>query len=276
VDAVAGRHPAGVATLTVPPLDLRLQLVEESHAVGPVLVGDELARRLRLTRTRGIGLSIRSRNCSPPHVETVENLVLAPLPDRFVRRAAARDDSTTSRRVRGSLERGTPRKIFGKSGKFCAAARTRYRSRVGRPLLAALAVILLLAGCGGGSGAPRLSRAEFVAKADAICRTYNRQSRAIARPKSLAELATAIDKVVPLLDQSVQKLQKLRPPKDEQADVDRWIAGVQRLEDDLRSVQDKAAKKDSQGVQAALQAGAVQNKRSNALAGKLGMSVCST
>jgi hypothetical protein len=136
---------------------------------------------------------------------------------------------------------------------------------------------MLVAGCGGGSGSgePRLSRADFAAKADSICRTYNRQSQAIERPTSLAELATAVDKLVPLLDQSIKKLQELQPPKEEQADVDQWIAGVQRLEDDLRSVQDKAAKKDEQGVQAAIQAGDEHNKRSNTIASKLGMTVCS-
>jgi hypothetical protein len=97
---------------------------------------------------------------------------------------------------------------------------------VGRPLFAALAVVALVAGCGGGSEAPRLSSAQFASRADAICRTYNSRSNAIAQPNSLAELATAINKLVPLLDQSIAKLQKLSPPKDEQADVDKWLAGV--------------------------------------------------
>jgi hypothetical protein len=146
---------------------------------------------------------------------------------------------------------------------------------VGRPLFAALAVVALVAGCGGGSEAPRLSSAQFASRADAICRTYNSRSNAIAQPNSLAELATAINKLVPLLDQSIEKLQKLSPPKDEQADVDKWLAGVQRLEDDLRSVQASATKKDAQGVRAALESGDAHNKRSNAMAEKLGLTVCS-
>jgi len=146
---------------------------------------------------------------------------------------------------------------------------------VGRPLFAALAVVALVAGCGGGSEAPRLSSAQFASRADAICRTYNSRSNAIAQPNSLTELATAINKLVPLLDQSIEKLQKLSPPKDEQADVDKWLAGVQRLEDDLRSVQASAAKKDEQGVRAALESGDAHNKRSNAMAAKLGLTVCS-
>jgi hypothetical protein len=120
-----------------------------------------------------------------------------------------------------------------------------------------------------------LSSAQFASKADAICRTYNSRSNAIAQPNSLAELATAIDKLVPLLDRSIESCRSCSPPKDEEADVDKWLAGVQRFEDDLRSVQASAAKKDEQGVQAALQAGDAHNKRSNAMAEKLGMTVCS-
>jgi hypothetical protein len=56
--------------------------------------------------------------------------------------------------------------------------------------------------------------------------------------------------------------------------VDEWLAAVRRLEDDLRTVKEKATKKDAQGVQAALEAGDAHNKRSNSLAGKLGMTVC--
>jgi hypothetical protein len=145
---------------------------------------------------------------------------------------------------------------------------------VGRPLLAAFAVVLV-AGCGGGSSEPRLSREDFASQADAICRSYNRESEAIANPKSLSELVAAIDKLTPLLDRSIKKLQALEPPKDEQADVDKWLAAVKRLEDDLRAVQDKAAKKDEQGVLAALRGGDAHQKQSNSMAAKLGMTVCS-
>ena len=142
-----------------------------------------------------------------------------------------------------------------------------------RLVLVAMAVTLA-AGCGGGGGA-RLSRTQYAAKADAICRKYNRLSSAIANPTSLAELASAVKKLVPLLDQSVKELRKLRPPKSEQATVDRWIERIEAIRDDLAKVGDRAAKKDSKGVQAALRAGAADNQRGNQLAGQLGMTDCS-
>ena len=145
---------------------------------------------------------------------------------------------------------------------------------MGRLLVVALAVTVV-AGCGGGSGAPRLSRTQYAAKADAICRKYNRLSQAVANPTSLAELASAVKKITPLLDQSVRDLRKLRPPKDEGSIADRWIDQIEAIRNDLADVGDKAASKDTKGVQAALRDGAKDQQRGNQLAGRLGMTDCS-
>ena len=144
---------------------------------------------------------------------------------------------------------------------------------MGRLLVVALAVALV-AGCGGGGG-QRLSRTEFAAKADAICRKYNRLSQSISNPTSLAELAAAVDKLTPLLDRSVKDLRTLRPPKDEQATADRWIDQLGAIRNDLAKVGDRAKKKDTKGIQAALRAGGADQQRGNRLAGRLGMTDCS-
>jgi hypothetical protein len=135
--------------------------------------------------------------------------------------------------------------------------------------------VTLVAACGGSGDSPRLSAAEFSAKADAICKKYNRDSRAIANPTSLAELSKAIDKLVPILDRSVKNLRKLRPPENEQATVDQWLTQVEAIESDLSEVGAKAAKGDGQAVQAALRKGDSDNKRGNELASKLGLHTCS-
>jgi hypothetical protein len=144
---------------------------------------------------------------------------------------------------------------------------------VRRLLVVALAVTLV-AGCGGGGG-KRLSKTQYAARADAICRKYNRLSQAIANPKSLKQLADAVDKITPLLDRSVTELRKLSPPKNEQATADQWLGKVKAIRDDLAKVGDKADKKDAKGVGAALQAGAADQQRGNQLAGQLGMTDCS-
>jgi hypothetical protein len=144
---------------------------------------------------------------------------------------------------------------------------------VGRLLVVALAVTLV-AGCGG-SGGKRLSKTEFAAKSDAVCRKFNRLSQQISSPKTLSELATAVDKLRPLMDRSVQDLQKLRPPKEEQDTADRWLDSLRSIGDDLARVSDRAAKKDQKGVRAALQAGAQDQQHGNQLASRLGMTDCS-
>jgi DNA-binding NtrC family response regulator len=143
-----------------------------------------------------------------------------------------------------------------------------------RRLLVVAFAVTLVAGCGGGGG-KRLSKTEFAAKADAICRKYNRLSQSASNPGNFSELAAAVHKLTTLLDQSVTDLRKLRPPKDEQATVDRWIDSVESIRNDLADVGDKAAKKDKSGIQAALRAGAKDNQRGNQLASQLGMTDCS-
>ena len=142
---------------------------------------------------------------------------------------------------------------------------------MGRLIVVALAVTLV-AGCGGGG--KRLSKTEYAAQADAICRKYNSLSQ-ISNPKSLSDVARAVDKLTPLLDKSIKDLRKLKPPKDEQATADRWLDKVQAIRDDLAKVGDRAAKKDTKGVGAALRSGAKDQQGGNQLASQLGMTDCS-
>jgi hypothetical protein len=146
-----------------------------------------------------------------------------------------------------------------------------------RRLLVVTLAVTLLAGCGGGGGSTDkpLSKTEYAAKADAICRKFNRLSATVSNPRSLAELGKATEKLTPLLDRSVKDLRALNPPKNEQATADRWIAQVEAIRNDLAKVTEKAAKKDAKGVGAALAAGSKDQQRGNQLASRLGMTDCS-
>jgi hypothetical protein len=141
---------------------------------------------------------------------------------------------------------------------------------VGRLLVVALAVTLV-AGCGGG-GSKRLSKTEYAAKADAICRKFNSASQASSSSSGLARVA---GKLTRLLDQSVKDLRNLKPPADEQATADRWLDRLEAIRGDLAKVHDEAAKKDKKGLAAAVQAGVKDQQRGNELAGRLGLTDCS-
>jgi hypothetical protein len=133
--------------------------------------------------------------------------------------------------------------------------------------------LVLLPGCGGGSGKP-LTKEEYASKADAICGKYNQQIESLANPKNLSELAKVADKTLPVLDHAIRDISKLEPPASEKALSDQWLTQVRNLKDDLQEIRDKAKVGDMQGVQAVVPKASDHNSKSNALASQLGMSVC--
>ena len=148
-----------------------------------------------------------------------------------------------------------------------------------------LFVTLLAAGCGGSSKSSssgsssdgdRLTRAEFAAKADAICKKYNAKTKEIGNnSKSLSDVAKAFDQALPVLENALSELKALKPPKSEQHDVDKWLAQSQVLKHNLEEMRDKAKAKDLKGVQEAFARASANDQLGNQLAAKLGMKVCS-
>jgi hypothetical protein len=144
---------------------------------------------------------------------------------------------------------------------------------------ALLLVVTVLAGCGGSSGngssgGDRLSRSQFAAKADAICRKYNAKTKSLGNAKNLADLAAVFDRALPLLESAISELRALRPPASEQHTVDRWLAQSEVAKHDLAQMRDEAKAKDIKGVQRAFGKAAADNNESNSLAAKLGLKVC--
>jgi hypothetical protein len=131
---------------------------------------------------------------------------------------------------------------------------------------------LAVGGCGGGG---RLSKDAYAAKANAICADYNAKVKAIGiSGTSLDTLAKYIDRVIPLLEDGLGRLKKLKPPEDEQTLADQWLEiGDQQL-DLIKKARDAArngnrAKVDKLGAQFD-----ATNKQSRALARRLGATTC--
>ena len=142
-----------------------------------------------------------------------------------------------------------------------------------RAALIALALVVLLPGCGGASGKP-LTKEDYASKADAICGKYNQQVKLLANPKNLSDLAKVADKTLPILDHAISDIRKLEPPASEKALSDQWLTQARGLKDDLKEIRDKAKAGDIQGVKAVVPKATEHNSKSNALATQLGMSVC--
>jgi hypothetical protein len=134
--------------------------------------------------------------------------------------------------------------------------------------------IVLAAGCGGGSNGQRLTREQYAAKADAICRKYKEKTDALARPATLSDLAHVSDQVLPLLHHARGELRSLQPPQKEKANANAWIDQFDVIIDDVQKIRDAAKKNDSAAVQAAAGPALKHDQHANELATQLGMTVC--
>lgn len=149
-----------------------------------------------------------------------------------------------------------------------------YDLRVRRALVLALATTLALVGCGG--EAKRLSREEYAQQADAICAEGNRKTEQLPSPGNLSELADVTDETLVILDDALNDLRNLKPPRDQQKIVDQWLAQLETLTDDLQEIRDKARANDLRGVQEVAEKAQDHNARANELGTTLGMKVCNT
>jgi hypothetical protein len=119
-------------------------------------------------------------------------------------------------------------------------------------LLAVAAVSLVAGGCG--SKDNRLSKSEFVEQANAICAKYEQrvQKRMAGIPAgNEAQLASSIEKVLPVIREGNDELRSLKPPDGLQGHYDRWmkiadaeVAAASKLQNALR-------KGDRQAIQSA-------------------------
>jgi len=133
--------------------------------------------------------------------------------------------------------------------------------------------LVLLPGCGGGSGAP-LTKEEYASKADAICGSTNTKIQSFGSPQNYADLAKVADKALPLIDQAIKDISKLKAPASEKAISDQWLTQWRNLRSDLQQIRDAAKTGNAQSVKALVPKATEHNSQGNALATQLGMSVC--
>lgn len=137
------------------------------------------------------------------------------------------------------------------------------------------AAVAAAAGCaGGGEGDDRLSKAEYVERAEGICEDYERRLDELGDPRNVADLARLTKEALPIARRGVASLRELAPPEDMQAAVDEWlelndrnVAGIERLGTAAR-----AGNEDR--VQEIAREAAATEDRADRLARKLGLSKC--
>jgi hypothetical protein len=140
------------------------------------------------------------------------------------------------------------------------------------PGLAAVAVAA--AGCGGSDGGERLSKAEFVSQADAICRTYEARLDALGQPANVAELRSFADKALPIARDGREELGELNPPEELDHTYDAWLDQGDEAIEIVERLRDAAEDGDQAEIQKIAQDAERTDAEANRLAGELGFEQC--
>jgi hypothetical protein len=116
------------------------------------------------------------------------------------------------------------------------------------PLLAAVAVTGLLAGCGGHAA----TRSDVIARANAICFESQQAIRTIPLPSGGTETLTAyLRKITPIAAKEATQLRALPRPAPRQATLNRFIAATSSSVNDYRAATRAAAAGADDAVQQA-------------------------
>jgi hypothetical protein len=140
-----------------------------------------------------------------------------------------------------------------------------------------LALAVVIAGCGGST----YTKSDFVARADAICTSTLRQTRALTPPASTSEpggaLAAYLGQLVPLVQSEADQLRALRRPPENARDgaaLTAYYRALTQTVESYRQLEAAAKRGDTQtvtDVEAALRASPV-----TALAASYGLRSCGT
>ncbi len=117
-------------------------------------------------------------------------------------------------------------------------------------LAAIAAAAVAVAGCsGGGGGDDRLSKDEFIAQADAICKEANEKLDALGEPASFEEVASLAGDAIAIQEDAIAQLRALEPPAEDEATLNEAYALLDRQVEVGRQIQEAAAAGDAAKIE---------------------------
>lgn len=148
--------------------------------------------------------------------------------------------------------------------------------RFGAACIAVTVAIALLAACGGGSSS-RLSKPEYVRRAEAICRRLNKKAGAVPAPdqREPTSQAKAIGEIAKIQRAGVDELRRLAPPEADQATIDKWLGLVDQAIDQLQAVRAALKAGDSVTITRANDKGQALSDQADKIARGYGLDQCS-
>ena len=139
-------------------------------------------------------------------------------------------------------------------------------------VVVAVVAVGLLAGCG--SSEPRLTKAQFTERANAICSRYATYLSGLTS-RDVAQMQATIAKALPVLRAGNDELRTLRPPVELQDAYDRWLDASDLQLKTIERVQEDVQKNDVADAVAALKTLAGTNlQQLKADSSALGLTAC--
>ncbi|HEX3326853.1 MAG TPA: hypothetical protein VHV50_07655 [Actinomycetota bacterium] len=101
--------------------------------------------------------------------------------------------------------------------------------RRARIVAGAIVLVLLTAACSDKGSDKPLTKAQYIAKADQICKDANEKTAALGTPSTTdpQALARFLTKSGRIITDAVAKLQRLQPPKADEQKIHRLVQGLQ-------------------------------------------------
>jgi hypothetical protein len=151
-----------------------------------------------------------------------------------------------------------------------------------RSTVAALAVFtacVLAAGCGRdengeGAEAQRLSKADFIAQADAVCKEANDRIDALPEPQSTDQLADLGQQVIDIGQEELDRLRVLRPPAADEATINGAYDLIEQQLGVAADLVDAARDGELGQVQQLLDQGEQLNEQADRIASDYGLEEC--
>ncbi len=139
-------------------------------------------------------------------------------------------------------------------------------------------IVVTAAACGASGSGGRLSHAQLVQRANAICDTIDKQLKALPQPTSVLDIGAYIKKAVPLEQTALVKMKKLKPSQSDESSFNLYVTQLQRevtlAQTEL--VPATQAPTNAKHVQFVLAKRTTMDKQGNSLANKLGFATCAT
>ncbi len=140
------------------------------------------------------------------------------------------------------------------------------------PLVAALAVVATLSGCGGSSARP--SKSSYIKQADAICMNGSKAQDALAQPSSNTGLAAYVKRVYAIERGVVSDVRALTPPDGDATTIHSMLENVDRALAFESEVEAAAGTGNQSQINDAEAKGATFLNTANTIASKYGFKEC--